>query len=163
MHTLVIYSSFHHGNTRKIAEKMASELKAELLAAKEILEESIEKSIGKSIENYNMIGLGSGIYHGKFSKEILKIAENIRNKEVFLFSTSGSGNEKYNDILEKMLKANGNKIIGSFTCKGYNTYGIFGYLGGKGKIHPDTSDIEEAIDFAKYLDIEKPRARYFFL
>lgn len=159
MHTLVIYSSFHHGNTKKIAEKMASELKAELLAAKEILEESIEKSI----ENYNMIGLGSGIYHGKFSKEILKIAENIRNKEVFLFSTSGSGNEKYNDILEKMLKANGNKIIGSFTCKGYNTYGIFGYLGGKGKLHPDTSDIEEAVDFVKYLDIEKPRARYFFL
>lgn len=141
MKSLIIYSSLHQGNTRKIAEKMAAELKADIYNVRELL--------GKSIEEYGLIGLGSGIYHGNFNEDIMKLGENLKNKNLFLFSTSGSGNENYNDCFAETLRLKKNRVIGSFTCKG--------------KTHPNKADIEEAVDFVKNLEGNKPRMRYFFL
>lgn len=155
MKSLIIYSSLHQGNTRTIAEKMAAELKADIYNVRDIL--------GKSIEEYGLIGLGSGIYHGDFNEDIMRLGENLKNKNLFLFSTSGSGNENYNDCFAETLRLKKNRVIGSFSCKGYNTYGIFKYVGGKCKNHPNKADIEEAVDFVKNLDGNKPRMRYFFL
>lgn len=155
MKSLIIYSSLHHGNTRKVAEKMALELKADLFTAREFL--------GKSFEGYSLIGLGSGIYNRRFNQDIIKIAESLYGKNVFLFSTSGSGNERYNTKIEKSLLERGCRVLGSFACKGYDTYGVFKYIGGISKTHPNYEDFEEATEFARNLDENRPKQRYFFL
>lgn len=155
MKSLIIYSSLHQGNTRKVAEKMALELKSDIYEVKEIL--------GKSIDEYSLIGLGSGIYHGKFNENIARFAECLVDKNVFLFSTSGSGNEKYNIKIEKSLLERGCRVLGSFACKGYDTYGLFKYIGGISKSHPNHEDLEEAKEFILSLDESRLKPRYFFL
>lgn len=142
---LIIYSSIHHGNTQKIAEAMAEILGAELYKTNEL------KDI--SFERYDLIGFGSGIFHGKHHAKLYSIIENanIMGKDVFVFSTSGTGNEKNNRPLIELLKSCGAFIKGSFSCKGYDTYGIFKLIGGIAKGHPNNKDLERARNFVNGL------------
>jgi flavodoxin len=145
MKTLIIYSSVHHGNTKKIAEVTAQELSAELLNAND--------KEPASIEQYELIGFSSGIYYGKFHSKLYEMIEklDLKGKNVFIFSTSGMGNKKYNESLYKLLTSKGAVVKGSFSCKGYDTYGPFKIIGGISKGHPNEKDLENARKFAKNL------------
>ena len=48
----------------------------------------------------------------------------------------------------KLLKID-DKLIGKFSCKGYDTYGPFKLVGGIAKGHPDEKDLTAAVDFYK--------------
>lgn len=143
--TLIIYLSIHHGNTKKIAEEIASALNAELKPLNEL--ETM------SFEGYSLIGFGSGIFHGKHHAKLFNIVRDseLKGKDVFVFSTSGTGNSKYNEPLKEMLTEKGAKIAGSFVCKGYDTYGILKWVGGISKGRPNSKDIKKAGEFAKLL------------
>jgi flavodoxin len=145
MKTLIVYSSVHHGNTKKIAEAMAQELSAELL--------NTNDKTPASIEQYELIGFGSGIYYGKFHSKLYEMIEklDLKGKNVFIFSTSGVGNKKYNDFLHKLLASKGAVIKGSFSCKGYDTFGPLKIIGGISKGHPNEKDLENAKKFARNL------------
>lgn len=145
MKALIIYSSVHHGNTKKIAEAMAQELGAELL--------KINDKKPASIKEYDLIGFGSGIYYGKFHSKLYKLIEqlNLKDKNVFIFSTSGVGNKKYNKSLHKLLTSKGAIVKGDFSCKGYDTFGPFKIIGGISKGHPNEKDLENAKKFASNL------------
>lgn len=150
MKNLIVYESIHHKNTEKIAIAMAKQLEADLIKASDIHI--------SSIENYDLIGFGSGIYNGNFHNNILNLIENIPNtleKKVFIFSTSGTGNKKYNNNLEGNLKEKNLNIIGNFSCKGYDTNGIFKLIGGIAKNRPNENDIKVAINFVDSLKILK--------
>lgn len=157
MKNIIIYSSSHHENTKKIAQKIAEVIKADICTVSEF------KS--NSFDEYDMIGFGSGIYYGKFSKDITELINKmtLQNKKIFLFSTSGSGGIKYNNSVQLLLEEKGNSIIGSYTCKGYNTYGPFKLIGGLNKNHPDETDLKDVEDFALHLDINLSKQRHFFL
>jgi len=57
MKTLIIYVSFHHGNTLKIANEIAEVINADMVKPNEIKIENIL--------SYDLIGFGSGIYFMK--------------------------------------------------------------------------------------------------
>jgi flavodoxin len=140
---LIIYYSYHHGNTKKIADAMAGKTDAKLCPVDEISE--------NNIEDYELIGFGSGIAFGKHYKkltdEICKL--NLQGKKVFVFSTSGVGSAKSNIALIELLKNMGAFVVGDFACKGYDTYGPFKLIGGTAKGHPDDDDIAAAEKFIK--------------
>ncbi|OFI05044.1 flavodoxin [Clostridium acetireducens DSM 10703] len=147
MKTLIVYTSIHHGNTEKIGKAMAEVLKADMIKT-----EDMNVNI---LKDYDLIGFGSGVYYGKPHKTIVDFIENMprtSNKRAFVFSTSGQGKTKYNNSIEEKLKEKGFNIVGSFACKGFDTFGPFKLIGGLGKGRPNAEDIQNAKDFAKGLE-----------
>ena len=55
------------------------------------------------------------------------------------------------DAMRKYAAQQGFEIAGEFSCKGLDTYAIFGKLGGINQGHPDEGDIQNARKFAKGL------------
>lgn len=145
MKALIIYSSIHHGNTKKVAAIMSKTISADLF--------QIDEVKASLFKQYDLIGFGSGIFNGKHHEKLYRIIENadIKGKEVFVFSTSGTGNLKYNKSMLEKLTSKGALIKDSFSCRGYDTYGIFKWIGGISKGHPNSKDLLSAQDFAKNL------------
>ena len=146
MKTLIIYNSFHHGNTKKIAETMADALEARVLKYDDV--------DAYNIVDYDLIGFGSGIYYGKPKNEFVEFIDSlpdVKNRKAFVFTTSGKGKEEYNDPLKEKLAEKGFEIIGSFTCKGFDTWGPLKIIGGKNKGRPNDEDLEHARILAKSL------------
>lgn len=146
MKNLIVYESIHHGNTEKIGKAIAEQLNAELIKSNDV---NVNNLMG-----YDLIGFGSGIYYGKFHKNILDFIDklpNAPNKKVFVFSTSGRGKSEYNNPVEQKLKEKEFQVIGSFACKGYDTFGPFKLIGGISKDRPNNNDIQKAKEFAEKL------------
>lgn len=143
MKTLIVYASVHHGNTKKVAEAMASELQADAVNVQDIA--------AGAVSSYEMIGIGSGIYMGKFHKTMLKFIEDNdwTGKKVFVFATSGMGSARYTKPVEELLAGKGAQVTGSWVCKGFDTYiKFFNLFGGLAKGHPNEQDIRSAKEFA---------------
>ncbi|GEP63324.1 flavodoxin [Clostridium beijerinckii] len=146
MKVLLIYSSIHHGNTEKIVRAMGESINADIIETRNLKINTLNE--------YDLIGFGSGIYYGKLHKNILELIDKLptlSNKKVFVFSTSGQGKVKYNDFVEQKLKEKGFNVVGSFACKGYDTFGPFKLIGGIAKGRPNDKDFQNAKDFAKKL------------
>jgi len=153
--------SIHHGNTLKIARTISEVLSAEILKPEDM-------DPADAVKRYDLIGLGSGIYYGRPHKLLLEFAERLpraSGKPVFIFSTSGLPKvpllHDYHKPLIGVLRKRGFRIIGEFTCRGYNTHGILRSLGGMNKGRPSHADLEKAKRFAEevfsLLEQEKPR------
>jgi flavodoxin len=144
--TLIIYKSVHHGNTLKIAKVMADVLEAELMDLK-------DASVN-FIEEYDLIGFGSGIYKARPHKELIKFIDDlnkVKSKKAFVFTTSGIGYSRYNSFLKNKLSEKYFEIVGEFSCKGFDTWGPFKYIGGISKGKPDKDDLKNAENFANDL------------
>lgn len=139
---LIIYYSYHHGNTKKVAEAMAEACGAELCPVKE--------AGAKNLDGYEIIGLGAGIDRGRHYKPLVDAAEklDLKGRNVFVFSTSGMGNKNYNTPLIQQLEGKGAVVAGSFACRGYDTI-VLRLIGGIAKGHPDAGELEAAKTFAK--------------
>jgi flavodoxin len=151
MKTLIVYASVHHGNTKRIAEAMASVLQADAVNVQDIA--------AGAVSSYDMIGVGSGIYMGKFHNTILKFIEanDWAGKKVFVFATSGMGRAGFTKpveellagTVEELLAGKGAQVTGSWGCKGFDTYvKFFNLFGGLAKGHPNEQDIRSAKEFA---------------
>ena len=147
---LIICVSIHHGNTLKIARVMAEALGAQILTPSRVEPDEISK--------YGLVGLGSGIYFGKHHKSILRLAENFPHIEdfpAFIFSTSGIPEipliHDYHKPLRRILAGKGFKLLGEFSCRGFNTHGPLRFIGGMNRGRPDEGDLEEARRFAENL------------
>ena len=153
---LIICQSVHHNNTKKIAEAMAEVLDAEIKKPSEV---GIEE-LGK----YDLIGFGSGIYWGRHHPSIFKIVDQLTgliSNKAFIFSTSGTSNagnflhnirhlvSHFHVHLRRELKNKGIKIIGEFSCRGFDTAGPLKQIGGISKGKPSQEDLENAKDFAR--------------
>ena len=104
-----------------------------------------------ALASYDAVGFASGIYYSKFHQAVLDFASlNLPvGKDIYLIYTYGSS-RKYTDGFMKTLPAEKNiKLIGSYGCMGYDTYGPFKLLGGIAKGHPTERDIQGAVDFMK--------------
>jgi flavodoxin len=146
MKTLIICTSVHHGNTRKIAEAMADVMGAEIKEPKDV--------DPGSIHEYDLIGFGSGIYFGKHHQSLFTLVGNIppHQKSVFIFSTRGSPfGWRFHEPLKSCLIEKGYTLIGEFSCRGYDTYGPFRWIGGIARGKPDQKDAADASVFARGL------------
>ena len=157
MKSLVIVSSYHHKNTQKIAETMAKVLDAQT--------KTPEQSNPQELQEYDLIGFGSGIDSGKHYKVLLDFANQlpqITNRRAFIFSTSAiQGETKVAEdhlALREILQSKGYLIAGEFSCLGYNTNSFLKVLGGKNKGRPNTDDLKHAEKFAQNLkqSLERP-------
>jgi len=142
--------SYHHHNTEKIAIVFTKVLEAQIKTPQEINL--------KELQEYDLIGFGSGIYGAKHHDDMIDLAERLpqaTNKKAFIFSTSAiMGKTKVaNDhsLLRKKLKLKGYIIVDEFSCKGFNTNSFLKYLGGMNKGRPNAEDFKNAEEFARSL------------
>jgi len=150
MKALIIYISVHHGNTERVAKVMANILDADLLQMKQV--------DASTLEQYDLIGFGSGIYFGKHHKSLLDFVDMLpmlRNKKAFIFSTSGLRKIQFIHNFDKPLKEKLQRkdfdIIGEFSCRGLDTYRATKLVGGVNKGRPNAEDLKQAEDFASGL------------
>lgn len=148
--TLLLVISIHHDNTVKIGNVIGKALNAEIKKPQDVKPEELQE--------YDLIGFGSGIYSAKHHEALLNLADTIpkvKDKKAFLFSTAGitSKNKTLEDHLKlrKKLESKGYTIIDNFQCKGFNTNSFLKFFGGMNKGRPDASDLKNAEEFAKNL------------
>ncbi|UCG03835.1 MAG: flavodoxin family protein [Candidatus Heimdallarchaeota archaeon] len=145
MKNLLVLFSFHHKNTEKIANVFAKVLDAQIKTPRQInLEE---------LQDYSLIGFGSGIYDEKHHKTLLNLADKlpqITNKKAFIFSTSGMTREtaKAHSALREKLQSKGYIVVDEFNCKGFNTNSFLKLIGGMNKGRPNAEDLKHAEEFA---------------
>ena len=142
MKVLLIVESKHLGNTLKIAQAMAE------VAPVTIADTT--KAAENNLNDFDIIGFGSGIYMGKHDKRILKFAENLSNEKAytFVFSTSGGADfEPNNKTLINILKQKNKIVLGDFACKALDKFFVLRLAGGVNKGHPDESDFKNAQNF----------------
>lgn len=143
MNILIIYKSYHRMNTEKVAKAIAETMNATL--------QKVEEVNPEDLSNYDLIGFGSGIYGGKYHKDIVSLVEKMPRleKNVFLFSTSGKPQEKYELAIKALLIGKGCRIVGEFRCPGVVGGPLGISLSNKG--HPDEKDLVDARAFAQGL------------
>lgn len=150
--TLIVYISYHHGNTEAVARAMGTVLDAELRSPAAVKP--------GQLTDYDLVGFASGNYFGRFDKRLIKFIEELPRydgKNAFVFSTYGGfGQKAAHDELKKYLGDKGFMVVGEWYCLGFDTYGFYKLLGGINKGRPNERDIETAKDFARGL-IKKPK------
>ena len=149
MKALIICTSKSHGNTRRVAERMAGVLDAEVVSP-----ESIDPA---TIREYDLVGFGSGIYYMTVDARLRKLIRRVPAVDhirAFTFFTSGAREVPllgYNMVLRKQLESKGFEVIGSFSCRGFDTVGPFGFIGGINRGRPNDHDLDRAAAFAAHL------------
>ena len=151
MKAAIIYISVHHGNTKKVVNEMAEILDADLF--------DLTKQEA-NIAEYDVIGLASGCFYRNMHKRIIKFAAEtdfFQRQRVFLICTCGiayrdytkSTKEKFCLSNIRILNKKGVEVIGSFQCRGFDTFGPFEKIGGVAKGHPNEKDLSKAREWIK--------------
>ena len=150
MNCLLVLFSYHHKNTEKIAKVFAKVLDAQIRTPQETDTEELQE--------YDLVGFGSGIYGEKHHKTLLDLADRLPqviDKKAFIFSTSAILGEKKvakdHSTLRGKLKSKGYVIVDEFACKGFNTNSFMRFFGGMNKGRPNAEDLANAEKFAQNL------------
>ena len=101
------------------------------------------------VSSYDLIGLASGIYYQKFHKDVLNWAEQNppQGKRVFFLYTYGVKRNGYLDAIKQIAVSKGAKIMGSYDCPGFDTFGPFKLIGGIAKGRPNEEHVAGAVSF----------------
>lgn len=145
---LIIYCSYHHFNTKKLVTEISKKFyEIETLCL------PINGTI--NLDNYEFIGFASAIYMGKPAQVLLEFIKNnsssLQGRKVFFILTSGTNSIKYKRQFKKFLENIGCTVREGYSCKGYDTYGFFKFIGGISKGHPNRKDISNAISYCESL------------
>ena len=146
MRSLLILYSYHHKNTEKVADVFARVLDAQIKTPQEV---NIEE-----LQEYDLIGFGSGIYSGKHHQSLFDLVDEIpqvTDRKAFIFSTCSFAREvdKNHTTLREKLQSKGYNIVDEFGCRGFNTNSFIKYFGGMNKGRPNAEDLKNAEEFAK--------------
>ena len=148
MKTVIIYESKHHGSTKKVCDRIATECGAVLVRA-----ESVDA--GFNWEDYDLIGFASGIAYSKFYDPVNSAAEQIpRGKRAFFIYTCAKNDKDFSTDIKKIVADRGAECLGSYGCRGFNTYGPLKLIGGMNKSNPNEDELKEAVDFVKKLEAD---------
>jgi flavodoxin len=144
---LILCTSVHHGNTARVADAIAGELGAEVAAPASILYTSIRAR--------PLVGIGSGVYYGRMHESIIDWLQGLPDDPepttpAFVFSTSGLPWLAWiwHRPVRRLLGRKGFRVVGEFSCGGFDTWGPLWLLGGLNKKHPDDSDLNRGRRFA---------------
>ena len=151
MKTVLCYYSYHHGNTRKVAEAMA--------AAGDVTLLDVRAAPTADLTGYDCVGLASGIYGFEVHKALVDFARASlpAGKPVFFVTTCGAAKGAGTKALAAVAAEKGCPVLGEFGCKGFDTFGPFKLVGGIAKGHPDAQDLADARAF--YLSIAASAGR----
>jgi flavodoxin len=149
-HALVLCKSVHHGNTELVANRIATVLGAMVVDP--------EYAMLPSAGALGLIGIGSGIYFGRFHKSVRVWLKSLpanagEGHRVFVYSTSGLPFLSciYHRPLRRGLEKKGFEVVAEFSCRGYDTWGLMYLIGGLNRKHPDEHDLLRAERFAEQL------------
>lgn len=147
MKAAIVYYSRHHGNTKKLLDAIKELYDVKLIDVVECKNEDLS--------NYDVICFASGIYFGRFSEKVMEFARNNLpgKKQVFLMYTYGVKGS-YTKGIERIITEKSCRLLGTYGCRGFDTFGPFKLIGGIAKGHPDESDVKGAIEFFKRI-VEK--------
>lgn len=144
---LILCKSSHHGNTAKIARVMAAVLHAEVVEP--------EAFPFTSLEGVGLLGLGSGVSYGRMHPALFDWLRGLPDTPAaicpaFVFSTSGLPflSRFWHAPLIRSLSKKGFVVAGEFHCRGHDSWGPLGLVGGIHRHHPDGRDLERASRFA---------------
>jgi len=160
MKSLLVLFSYHHKNTEKIANVFAKVLDAQI--------KTPQQTSPEELEQYDLVGFGSGIYSAKHHKSLLDLADKlpqVTNKKAFIFSTCGAPMKfieldkeeftryvaKNHSPLRKKLQSKGYMIVDEFSCAGFNTNSFNKLFGGLNKGRPNAEDLKHVEEFAQNL------------
>ncbi len=150
MSALVICASKHHGNTRKVADRIGEVLAAPVLTPGEVTAEQIDAA--------DLVGFGSGVYWMAFDPALVDLVRSLPAKPrgtAFVYATSGLPEaplRRYTRGLADRLATAGFRVAPEvFHCRGLDSMGPFGLVGGMNKGHPDAADLAAAEAFARGL------------
>lgn len=138
MKTVIIYYSQHHGNTKKLADAVAEHCGADIV--------NVLENPDIDLGEYDLIGFASGIYMGKYHQTLIEFADkNLpRGKNVFFMHTAGSPRENHNSAIKAVADEKNCNCLGTYFCKGFDTFGPFKLIGGIRKGHPTNDEIKDA-------------------
>lgn len=144
---LILCKSVHHGNTAKVAEAIAGVLGAEIAAP--------EAFPYTSLQGCQLVGFASGVYYGRMHEAFYEWLQGVPDAPepttpAFVFSTSGLPwlSWFWHRPLRRLLAQKGFRVLGEFSCGGYDTWGPLWITGGLNRTHPDERDLERARRFA---------------
>lgn len=147
MTSLIVCASVSHGNTRKVAGEIAQVLDAAIVRPDEI---------GPAdLSGHDFVGFGSGIFNMAFHPHLRELVRSIpegQSGRAFVFSTSGlpePGFRRYTSSLESALQHKGYDMVGSFSCRAFDTWWPFTPFGGIRKGRPNATDLQAARAFAE--------------
>jgi len=154
---LIVYESYHHGNTKQIAGTMAQELHADMVKSTD--------AEYASLAGYDLVGFGSGIYAGRHHVSLLNFVRRMPHLDgtpAFVFSTAAFPELKavWHRSLARKLRRKDLVVYGDFSCKGLSTDGLCGVIGGVNKGRPDAGDLARARRFAASLVASVPEKKH---
>ena len=145
--TAICYYSQHHGNTKKLLDAICK-------SDPEVVLIDVAKDEFAGLEVYDRIGFASGIYYSSFAKQLVAYLRDRlpEGKDVFFLYTAGAGrNDRFVREISEAAKEKKARILGTYGCSGYDTFGPFKLVGGLKKGHPDAKEIGEAVQFYRSL------------
>ncbi len=157
MKSLIVCISKSHGNTRRVADRMAEVLDAEVMEP-----ESVDP---EKLRDYDLVGFGSGIYFMTFDSRIPSLIRRLPHVDgirAFTFFTSGARKIPlldYTKPVRNELESKGFEVLDSFSCRGFDTVGPFGFIGGINRGRPNDHDLERAATFAERIRERVVRSR----
>ncbi len=147
MKTIIIYESTHHGNTKKVCDRIGAECGAVLVRA---------ESIGANFnwEDYDLVGFASGIAYSRFYDPVIRVAEQIpKGKKAFFIYTCARNDKDFSAGIKKTVSDRGAECLGSYGCRGFNTYGPLKLIGGINKSNPSEDELKAAVEFVKKMEV----------
>jgi flavodoxin len=139
MKVAIAYYSQHHGNTKKLLDAIKDLADVELINVVECKKEDLSY--------YDLIGFASGIYFGKFSKAVMEFARNNLPSKSEYFSLHLWCQRRLHEGDETIIAEKSCQLLGTYGCRGFDTFGPFKLVGGIAKGHPDENDVKGAIEF----------------
>jgi flavodoxin len=148
MSSLIICVSVSHGNTRLVADTIASVLGAAVVEPEEVDVDGLG--------DHALVGFGSGIYGMAVHPRLTALVDRLPtvSQPAFVFATHGAPVLPFwtpTSALAGRLAAKGFDVVGSFSCRGWDTWLPLRLVGGLNKGHPDDRDLARAAAFAEGL------------
>lgn len=149
MRVLIVCASVANGNTRKVADAMAEVLGADVVAPDDV--------DLRRLADYDLIGLGSGIYMMSFHASIRDLVRRLPagdGRRMFVFCTSGSAEPplvRYISRLADEIAQKGYEVVGTFSCRGFDNWFPLRLVGGLNRGRPNDDDLASARAFASGL------------
>ncbi|MCX2929841.1 flavodoxin family protein [Mycobacterium sp. CVI_P3] len=146
MKTLIICVSVSHGNTRRVADRMAEVLSAEVVDPEAV---DIDQ-----ITQYDLVGFGSGVYFMSAHPRLWRLVRRLPHVDgtpAFTLFTSGAAEVPlvgYSRPIRWGIARKGFRLLSSYSCRGLDTVGPLGWIGGVNKGRPSERDLEAAAAFA---------------
>lgn len=141
---IIICESIYNENTLKLAKAMAQILGCYCITT--------DEALMLNLNEYETIGLGSGIYFGKHHPKLFEVVGKLNStvQDVFIFSSRGNPFlGKYHQPLKDALSEKNKKVIGEFSVRGYDETGPWVIIGGGHKGKPDENDLKKVVRFVQ--------------